>query len=671
MVTMAQGRAWHSLIGGLLLACLASMLVACGGGGGGAAAESAQAAPTISSQPNSTGVVLPAAATFSVVAAGSPAPSYQWQRSTNGGAAYANIASATSASYSTPATTLADAGSMYRVSVSNSVGTVTSSAALLTVAAAATAPVISTQPIGATVTVPVAATFNVVATGFPAPTYQWQLSTDAGATFANISGATSTSYTTPATAPTDNGKRFRVVVSNSAGSLSSALAALTVQAGPGAATGGSWSVPQLLESDDNPVSSSFMRIDDAGRSILIFSKRIGAQRVLYTTRGTAGAAGTAPAWSTPVAMNDWGDVSSLAVAPNGNAVALWFGATPCALPGGASGNCVFSARYIAATETWEAPVSFPVLANPPPFSSITTRINNNGDVGVFISDLPSGLALTVAWRANGASSFQQRLLGDNPMQQAAFDMDSTGNMLVAGVVFQNAAFDLVAFRGTMSGGFGPPQTLDTRGSEVFYYLPGLGNSRVAVGPSGQQVVIWSQNNGIRNAYFAATSESPTAPFTITDLGIDPGTNSLAFRLTVSDSGQAIFFPGNGKRVRWTGGTWHAPEQLPQSAPFESCSFVRNGNFMCLPGQSLTNGVWGSYDASRNVMTHPFDSPPSGYVLGYGQGGVGYSIPVLSVSGAAAMVLLNNFDVLPTPAVPAGDSRSTLIINLWGSFLKWP
>ena len=92
------------------------------------------------------------------------------------------------------------------------------------------APTITMQPVAQSVTTPSAATFTVVATGSPSPTYQWQASSDAGATFSGIAGAISASYTTPGTTTSDSGKQFRVVVTNSAGSVTSNAATLTVAA---------------------------------------------------------------------------------------------------------------------------------------------------------------------------------------------------------------------------------------------------------------------------------------------------------------------------------------------------------------------------------------------------------------------------------------------------------
>src|SRR5213078_3680465 len=160
--------------------------------------NAAAVGPTITTQPVSQTVTAGQTATFTVVAAGTAPLSYQWQK--NG----ANISGATSASYATPATTSSDNGATFDVVVSNSVGTVTSNAATLTVNAAAVGPTITTQPVSQTVTAGQTATFTVVAAGTAPLNYQWQKNG------ANISGATSASYVTPATTSSDNGATFDV-----------------------------------------------------------------------------------------------------------------------------------------------------------------------------------------------------------------------------------------------------------------------------------------------------------------------------------------------------------------------------------------------------------------------------------------------------------------------------
>src|SRR5439155_1646557 len=108
------------------------------------------------------------------------------------------------ASYTTPATTTSDNGSAFAVVVTNTAGTVTSAAATLTVNPAPVAPAISTQPGNQTVTAGQTATFTVVATGTAPLGYQWQ----------------------------KNGSAFAVVVTNTAGTVTSASATLTVNPAP-------------------------------------------------------------------------------------------------------------------------------------------------------------------------------------------------------------------------------------------------------------------------------------------------------------------------------------------------------------------------------------------------------------------------------------------------------
>src|SRR5258707_742281 len=180
----------------------------------------APVAPTITTQPGSQTVTAGQTTTFAVAAAGTAPLSYQWKK--NG----VNIAGATAASYTTPATTTSDNGSSFSVVVTNSSGTVTSSAATLTVNPAPVAPTITTQPGSQTVTAGQTATFAVVASGTAPLSYQWQKNGVA------ISGATSSNYTTPATTTSDSGSTFAVVVMNTAGTVTSSTATLTVNPAP-------------------------------------------------------------------------------------------------------------------------------------------------------------------------------------------------------------------------------------------------------------------------------------------------------------------------------------------------------------------------------------------------------------------------------------------------------
>jgi glucose/arabinose dehydrogenase len=132
-------------------------------------------APVITAQPANATVATGAAATFAVTAAGTAPLTYQWQK--NG----VNISGATSSSYTIASVAAADAG-QYRVVVTNSVGSATSTAATLTVTVPNAAPTaqILTPASGATYVAGTTIAFSGDATDaedgtLPASAFSWRL----------------------------------------------------------------------------------------------------------------------------------------------------------------------------------------------------------------------------------------------------------------------------------------------------------------------------------------------------------------------------------------------------------------------------------------------------------------------------------------------------------------
>ncbi|GAA0434531.1 beta strand repeat-containing protein [Leifsonia naganoensis] len=113
------------------------------------------------------------------------------------------------------------------VTAANGVGPVAAGTLALTVR---TAPAVTTAPTDQKVVVGAPVVFTAAASGFPVPTAQWSVSTDGGASYAPIAGATASTYAFTAAAG-DNGNRYRVTFVNSAGSVS-ADAALSVGTAP-------------------------------------------------------------------------------------------------------------------------------------------------------------------------------------------------------------------------------------------------------------------------------------------------------------------------------------------------------------------------------------------------------------------------------------------------------
>jgi hypothetical protein len=274
---------------------------------------------SITTNPSDASVSVGDKATFTVAATGYPAPTVQWQRSTDGGSGYTDIDGATSTTYSLT-TTAADNGNRYRAVVTNGVGQpVTSTAATLTVGGPASftssdtkafvvgsadsfavttsgfpavtaikrtgalpsgvtftdngdgtatiagtpgagtagsypltltaengrtpagtqtltirvdqKPAVTTNPADKTVTPGTSVSFTAAASGAPAPAVQWQRSTNGGASFTDIAGATSPTYTLTA-ARADDGNQYRAVFTNTRGSATSTAASLAVGTAP-------------------------------------------------------------------------------------------------------------------------------------------------------------------------------------------------------------------------------------------------------------------------------------------------------------------------------------------------------------------------------------------------------------------------------------------------------
>ncbi|MBI5769876.1 MAG: immunoglobulin domain-containing protein [Verrucomicrobia bacterium] len=174
----------------------------------------ASAAPSISAQPASRTVDAGASVTFAVTASGSPAPVYQWLKDG------ATLAAATNATLTIAGAQPTDAGT-YTVVVSNPSGSLTSSAAVLTVnVPTTTTPVtFAAQPAAQVVTAGSTVVFNAPATG--ATSYQWNRNGTA------VAGATSPMLVVNGATAAQAGT-YTVVASNGATSVTSNAAALTL-----------------------------------------------------------------------------------------------------------------------------------------------------------------------------------------------------------------------------------------------------------------------------------------------------------------------------------------------------------------------------------------------------------------------------------------------------------
>lgn len=174
------------------------------------------AAPAFTRQPGDVTVTAGADARFTVAVTGSPEPALQWESATSASGEWVAIPGATATTLTLAAVTQERSGHRVRAVATNAAGRVESDPAVLTVRPAATvaAPVVTGHPQDAARTEGELVTFSAEATGAPAPTVRWQRSTDAGATWQDLRGATGKTFTIGAVSTKQNGQRFRAVFTN-------------------------------------------------------------------------------------------------------------------------------------------------------------------------------------------------------------------------------------------------------------------------------------------------------------------------------------------------------------------------------------------------------------------------------------------------------------------------
>src|SRR5207253_1083159 len=143
-------------------------------------------APAVTSNPADQAVCAGLSATFTA-ASSIPTATVQWQVSIDGGTTFTDIFGANSTTLSF-ITSPGQNGNRYRAVFTNSCSTATSANASLTVN---TPPVVTTNPSTQTACNGSSVSFIAAASGSPAPTVKWQISTDSGTTFNDIPGETS------------------------------------------------------------------------------------------------------------------------------------------------------------------------------------------------------------------------------------------------------------------------------------------------------------------------------------------------------------------------------------------------------------------------------------------------------------------------------------------------
>jgi hypothetical protein len=499
-------------------------------------------APSITMQPANQTVTAGQTATFSVTAAGTSPLSYQWRK--NG----AILSGATGASYTTPATTSADNGAQYSVIVLNSVGSVTSNAAMLTVNTPVT---ITSQPVSQTVTAGQTATFSVSATGSFSIAYQWRKNG------VNISGATAATYTTPVTTTADNGAQFSAVVTSPAGSVTSNSATLTVTAASTA--------PSITTQPAN-------RTVTAGQTATFSVTASGTSPLSYQWRKNGANIGgaTASSYTTPATTT----------ADNGAQFTV------------VVSNSVGNTTSSAATLT----VNTPVTITSQPVSQTVTA----GQTATFSVTATGTAPLSYQWRKNGTSisgataasyTTPATTSADNGAQFTVVVTNSAGSVASSAATLTVNTASLLLSANPSSLAFGNVNVGSTK--TVSATISNTGNSSVTIANVSQSGPGFSAS-GISSGLVLAAGQTATLSVTFAPSATGSVTGNVIISSNATNSPLNIGLTGSGVQVSHSATlSWNA-----------STSSVSGYNTY---RAAVSGGPYTKLNASLNISTSYTDS----------------------------------------------------------------
>lgn len=452
-----------------------------------------------------------------------------------------------------------------------------------------------------------------------------------------------------------------------------------------------WTLGQQLDGDDQPVIGVDAAIDQQGHVIAPFVK--GGK--LYAVRGTPGASGQAVQWSTPVRLDTDAipfyatsgtlSILTLAVAPNGHAHVVWVNRALCGqgYAAASTSQCLYlySSYYTPSSNAWSAPT---LISDTTPYFSGTSAeqpilmINDRGDVAVqfgWYNDQVSPPNVSssnardaVAWRAAGQTAFQKRSFADITIGTARTVMDSAGNMVVAGHKAQTNSSnkDVFWYDGSVAAGFAATAgtVIDTLNNDAV--LRGL-----SIGPTGDILLTWDQNDATGSKLFAASRASATAAWSAPE--VVAARNSAAYGF-VDDKGDGLVYIGCTAYIRPKAtGVW-----VPKTPVMPSnCGFSSSAAALASDGSYLlysTNGLWNTYYQTNYAMSRPANATltSADYLLGFSKSWGNWHRWVYTKKAdgnyIGALVAIEEFDTLPTPTAPSGDGRNG-ISNLWGFYFK--
>jgi len=406
---------------------------------------------------------------------------------------------------------------------------------------ASSAPTITTQPANQTVTAGQTATFVVAASGTSPLTYQWRKNATA------ISGATSSSYTTPATTSSDNGAQFTAVVSNSAGSVTSNTATLTVNSAAGLSLS-----PTSLTFGSLAVGTSsaaqFVTVTNNSSTNVTFSASFG---------GDFGFAGTGTCGST-VAV---GASCTISVKFTPTATGTRTGTLTL------THNAPNSPQTVSLTGTGGAASSAPTVTTQPANQTVTA-----GQTATFTVVAAGTAPLAYQWQKNGANIAGATSSSYTTPATTAADSGSK-----FGVVVSNSAGSITSSSATLS-----VTSLAISTTSLPAGMVGQGYSTQLNGTGGTTPYAWSMASGALPAGLTLSSSGvisgvPSAPGTstfsvkLTDMNLQTAQQSLS----ITTSASSVCAPTGSGVCYYVSPTGSDSNAGTSAAPFQTIQHAAN------------------------------------------------------------------------------------------------
>jgi len=460
-------------------------------------------------------------------------------------------------------------------------------------------PSITTQPVSQSVTVGQTASFSVAAAGAAPLSYQWQKNG------ANIVGATSASYTTSATMTSDSGSTFRAVVSNTAGTVTSAAATLTVNAAP---------APGIQVS---PASINFANaVVGTTLSQVLIVTNTGTATLSITQVTASGSAFAVSGFSLPLNVSA-GQRATInvaflptAVGPVSGNISIASNAIGSPLAISLSGTGVASTFLLGANPT---SLNF-ANVNVGSTSSLSVTLTNNGNSNVTISSVTvAGAGFSATGVTSGTVLTPNQSIALNPV----FTPTAAGSVTGSVSVLSNATNSPATI--SLSGvGVTPASSAFTTWVAPSLVrvgptnAPGTTSSISLSGARGEtldtQIIVTAPAGGLTNVNLSPSALTGPGGATIA------ASNVVLYReyyVTVSGTVPQGGFPSGGTNPPLGSGTYAEP-LIPFNDPATGLALCGTAATLKACNATISAGQNQPYWIDISVPRGPSNSPPGTY-----------------------------------------------------------